>query len=181
MRPLIVFSDLSLDGYMTGREGGLEFLVDDPVLEAESTTELRAVADTIIVGRKSFPGMSAYWTAAEGDVAHWMNTTPKHLLTDDESFDVSAWGNTVLATGDGVEHVRELKAGTGGALVVFGGTATVRSLVAADLVDQYWLKLNPVLTGGGGSPFTGLTEDRRLRLQSARPYPSGAVLLVYTT
>jgi dihydrofolate reductase len=69
-----------------------------------------------------------------------MNATPKVVLSTDSSYDVSAWENSTLAAGGGVDQVRRLKASSGGSLVTFGGVHTVRSLVAANLVDEYWLR-----------------------------------------
>ncbi|WP_433164368.1 dihydrofolate reductase family protein [Kribbella sp. CA-247076] len=180
MRPLIVFSDVTLDGFMTGPDNDLGFMVDDPQLAAEVTGELMAVADTMLWGRTSFTPSGAYWTAAEGELADWMNRTPKVVLSSDSDFDVSSWANSTLAAGDGVDHVRRLKDTTGGSLVVFGGAKTVRSLVAADLVDEYWIKLNPAIVGHGGSMFTDVTDPRSLTLRTARPYPSGTVALIYS-
>jgi hypothetical protein len=77
MKPLIVFSDVTVDGFMAGPDNDLDFMVDDPQLEDELTGMLMSVADTIVVGRKAFPDMAAYWTAADGDLAAWMNATPK--------------------------------------------------------------------------------------------------------
>lgn len=34
---------------------------------------IMAVADIIVFGRKSFPDSAAYWTAADGELAAWMN------------------------------------------------------------------------------------------------------------
>lgn len=181
MRPLIVFSDLTVDGFMAGPDNDLGFVVDDPRLEDELTGELMSVADTIIWGRKAFLGSAAYWTAADGDLAAWMNATPKVVLSTDGSYDVGAWENSTLAVGDGAEQVRRLKASSGGALVVFGGVRTVRSLVAADLVDEYWLKFNPAIVGRGGSMFSDVAERRALTLRSARSFPSGTVAAIYST
>ena len=181
MRPLIVFSDMTLDGFMAGPDNDLDFMADDPQLTSELTGELMSVADTIIWGRRSFGPSAAYWTTAEGDLAAWLNTAPKFVLSSDKSFDVSAWENSTLAAGDGADQVRQLKESTGGSLVVFGGVQTVRSLVAADLVDEYWLKLNPAIVGRGGSMFSEVGERRKLTLNSARSYPSGTVALVYST
>jgi hypothetical protein len=75
MRPLIVFSDLTVDGFMAGPDNDLDFMVDDPQLADELTGELRSVADMIIWGRKSFTPSGAYWTNAEGDLAAWLNAT----------------------------------------------------------------------------------------------------------
>ena len=75
--------------------------------------------------------------------------------------------------------VEELKRMDGGALVVFGGVQTVRSLVGAGLVDEFWLKVNPVAIGQGGPVFAGLEDPAKLELLSARSFPSGTVALVY--
>lgn len=106
--------------------------------------------DTIVWGRKAFAPSAVYWTTADGDLAAWMNATPKVVLSTDGGFHVGAWENSTPAAGDGAEQVRRSKASSGGALVVFGGVRTVRSLVAADLVDEYWLKFNPAIVGRGG-------------------------------
>lgn len=145
------------------------------------TGELMSVADTILFGRKSFPGSAAHWTAVDGDLAAWMNATPKVVLSTDSNYDVGGWENSTLAAGDGVDQVRRLKASSGGALMVFGGVRTVRSLVAADLVDEYWLKLNPAIVGRGGSMFSDVVERRALTLRSARTFPSGTVAAIYST
>lgn len=181
MRALIAFCDVTIDGFMAGPDNDLGFMVEDPKLADEFTGELRSVADTIVWGRKSFEPSGVYWTAADGELADWMNATPKVVLSSDAAFDVSSWENSTLAAGDGVDQVRRLKESAGGSLVVFGGVQTVRSLVAADLVDEYWLKLNPAAVGRGGSMFSDLTEARSLTLRSARSYPSGTVALVYSS
>ena len=181
MRPLIVFSDTTIDGFMAGPDNDLAFMVDDPQLEDELTGMLMSVADTIVVGRKAFPDMAAHWTTADGNLAAWMNATPKIVLSTDASYDVGAWGNSTLVAGDGADQVRRLKASSSGGLLTFGGVHTVRSLVAADLVDEYWLKLNPAIVGRGGSMFSDVVERRTLTLRSASSFPSGAVALIYST
>ncbi len=180
MRPLIVFSDVTLDGFMAGPDNDLGFMVDDPQLADVFTGELMTVADTMLWGRKSFTPSGAYWTAADGELAAWMNRTPKVVLSSDSDVDVSSWENSALAAGDGIDHVRRLKDSSGGSLVVFGGVQTVRSLVAADLVDEYWLKLNPTVVGRGGPMFADVGDPRTLTLRSARSFPSGTVALVYS-
>jgi dihydrofolate reductase len=156
-------------------------MVDDPQLEDELSGMLMSAADTIVVGRKAFPDMAGHWTTADGDLAAGMNATPKVVLSTDSGYDVGAWENSTLAAGDGTDQVRRLKASSGGALVTFGGVHTVRSLVAANLVDEYWLKLNPAIVGLGGSMFSDVVERRALTLRSARSFPSGAVAVIYAT
>ncbi len=181
MRPLIVFADVTVDGFMAGPDNDLDFAVEDPQLLDGFTGELRSVADTIIFGRKSFPETAAYWTTAEGELATWMNKTPKVVLSTDNTFDVNVWENSMLAAGDGVDQVRRLKDATGGAIVAFGGVHTLRSLVAADLVDEYWLKFSPTIIGRGGSMFSEVAERRALTLRSTRSFPSGTIASIYVT
>jgi hypothetical protein len=57
MKPLIVFSDVTVDGFMAGPDNDLGFMVDDPELTDELTGKLMSVADGIVVGRTSFPEM----------------------------------------------------------------------------------------------------------------------------
>jgi len=78
-----------------------------------------------------------------------------------------------VASGDGVEHIRRLKKSSGGALVAFGGVRTLRSLVAANLADEYWLKVSPTIVGRGGSMFSDVIERRSLTLSSTKSFPSG--------
>jgi len=60
MKPLIVFSDVTVDGFMAGPDNDLDFMVDDPQLEDELTGMLMSVADTIVVGRKAFPDIAPF-------------------------------------------------------------------------------------------------------------------------
>jgi hypothetical protein len=72
-----------------------------------------------------------------------------------------------------------LKTRPGQAIVVFGGVETVQKLVAAGLVDEFWLKVNPVATGRGGALLDSGIPAMELELKTARGYPSGKVALIY--
>lgn len=180
MRPLIVSCNVTVDGFMAGPDNDLDFIADDRQLEDELAGKFRSVVDTIVVGRQTFRDMAAYWTTADGDMAAWLNATAKIVLSTDSDTDVSDWDNATLAAGDGVDQVRRLKASSGGALVTFGGVGTLRSLIAADLVDEYWLKVSPAVIGRGRSMFSDMAERRPLTLRSAKSFPSGTVDAVYT-
>ncbi len=93
--------------------------------------------------------------------------------------DVRAPAKHRLSRGDGAAAVEELKRLPVRALVVFGGVRTVRSLVGAGVVDEFWLKVNPVTIGRGGPVFAGLEDPAKLELLSVRSFPSGTVALVY--
>jgi dihydrofolate reductase len=183
MRSLIVSCNATIDGFMSGPDAdpaSLDFIVDDPEQENELAARFRASVDTIVLGRRTFFVMENYWTKVDSGMADWLNTTPKVVLSTDETLDVSSWKNSSLAAGDGVEQVRRLKEADGQSLVIFGGVQAIRSLVAADLVDQYWLKISPVAIGLGSSMFSELAGHRPLKLHSVKGFPSGMIDATYT-
>jgi hypothetical protein len=57
---------------------------------------------------------------------------------------------------------------------------TVRSLVAGNLVDEYWLKVDPAIVVRGGSMISDVVERRALTLRSAKSFPSGAAAVIYS-
>ncbi len=184
MRPLIVSSNMTIDGFIAGPGNdlaSLDFIVPDPEQENELAERFAATADAIVFGRRTFLDMEAYWTKIKSPMADWLTATPKIALSTDPGFDVSSWNNSTLAAGDAVEQVRRIKDTAGRGLVMFGGVRTIRTMVAADLVDEYWLKISPVATGQGSSMFTELTGKRPLTLRSAKSFPSGMIDAVYTT
>jgi hypothetical protein len=84
MKQLIVSCNVTVDGFMAGPDSdlaSLDFIVDDRQLEDDLTGKFRSVADTIVVGRQTFFDMEAYWTTVDSDMAAWLNTTPKIVLS----------------------------------------------------------------------------------------------------
>ena len=181
MKPLTISCNVTVDGFMSGPDNSPEFIVADRQLEDELARKFESDADTIVVGRQTFLDMAACWPAVDSKMAAWLNNTPKLVLSTDRNLDVGAWKNSNVAVGDGVEHVRRLKKSSGGALVAFGGVRTLRSLVSANLADEYWLKVSPTIVGRGGSMFADVIERRPLTLRSTTSFPSGVLALTYAT
>jgi dihydrofolate reductase len=192
MRKLIISCNITVDGFMAGPGGGsppsipkmlssLDFIVDDPEQENDLAARFEEVADTIVFGRKTYVVMQDAWSPLDSRMAAWINGATKVVLSKNPEFDVSIWTNATLAAGDAVEQVRALKESSGGALVMFGGVQTIRAMVNAGLVDEYWLKISPVATGQGSSMFAELSERRNLKLTGVKGFPSGMIDATYTT
>lgn len=179
MKSLIISCNVTVDGFMSGSDKSLDFIVPDRDHEDELAAAFGSVASTIVIGRQTFLDMAAYWPKVDSDMAAWLNGTPKFVLSTDRDFDTSAWKNSTLAAGDGVDQVHRLKETSGGALVAFGGVSTLRSLVAADLIEEYWLKVSPTIVGRGGSMFADVIERRSLTLRSTKSFPTGVLALTY--
>ena len=84
-----------------------------------------------------------------------------------------------MASGDLADEIARLKAADGKPIIAHGGAAFARSLIAADLVDQYMLMVYPVVLGQGLPIFSDVAPLRQLELVSSRVFPKGAVAQIY--
>jgi len=66
MRKVVRFVDTSLDGFMGGPDGELDWMVQDDEVDKEFTTGLRESVDTILTGRVAYQSFEAFWPAAPG-------------------------------------------------------------------------------------------------------------------
>jgi dihydrofolate reductase len=78
-----------------------------------------------------------------------------------------------------MEEVAKLKRQPGKDLIVYGGSSFVSALIAARLIDEFHLFVNPVAIGSGGAIFDGLKQYKPLELKNSIVYNSGIVLLHY--
>jgi dihydrofolate reductase len=76
-------------------------------------------------------------------------------------------------------EVNKLKQQPGKNIIIFGSATAVRSLLKENLVDEFWLFVNPVVMGAGLSFFDGVKNRLVLKLISSRAFASGVVCLHY--
>jgi dihydrofolate reductase len=89
------------------------------------------------------------------------------------------WHNSEPVEGPVEELVRDLKARPGGDIGVHGSIQLAQSLLEAGLIDELQLVIGPAFGFAGRRLFASADDIRRLELLSARPTPSGSVLLAY--
>jgi dihydrofolate reductase len=90
----------------------------------------------------------------------------------------SRWERTTLASGDLPREVKALKTQGGGDMAVFGGAGFASALIAAGLVDEFQLFINPAALGDGERIFDR-GGFRKLRLAGSKAYDSGMVVNRY--
>jgi dihydrofolate reductase len=158
----------SLDGYIAGPKGEIDWILQEPTMD---WTALFAEFDTALLGRRTYeltkqPG-------APGWPAGWRIYLFSTTLAPEQDPDVT------LVRKNAGAAVAALRAGTGRDIWLFGGGSLFRSLLEARQVDIVELAVMPVLLGGGvpflqtGAPIT------RLKLAHAGSSPSGIVVLRY--
>ena len=183
-RRLIVFNNVSLDGYFTdasGQMGWAHSVKPDP--EFQSFVAGNASGKSVLVfGRKTYELMASYWPTAAArqmsqTVADGMNQSAKLVFS--KTLKRAERENTRLVKGDVVTEIRKLKAKRGPNLVILGSGSLVAQLAAADLVDEYQFVLIALALGAGRTLFNGLPHLLKLRLTESRPFANGNVFLRY--
>jgi dihydrofolate reductase len=190
MRKVIVSEFMSLDGVVQAPGGADEDTEGGftrggwthPYWHDEIGVEFdRAMreADALLLGRKTWQiHGGAFEPMAEGDpFGDVMNAIPKYVVSTTLG-DATAWRNSTLIKDNVVEQVRALKEQPGKNILIDGSSVLIHTLARNDLVDEYHLMVYPLVLGGGkklfadGAPLT-------LRLDEARPLPTGVVLMRY--
>ncbi len=191
MRELILTMSMSLDGFVAGPRGEIDWMFGGD--EAAKAWKVATVSDASLhaMGSRTFRDMAAFWPTAGGPFAPPMNRIPKAVFSrqgravlpasdPDAGADAVGWAEAHVAAGDLAVEIAGLKAAADGKpIVAHGGAAFARSLVAADLVDRYALLVHPVVLGTGLPIFADIDRPRRLRLVETTPFPGGSIARVY--
>ncbi len=181
-RPLIWSMGVSLDGFIADRDGKIDWSAPDEELHRFHNEQAAATA-VHLYGRRLYETM-VFWETAEEDperpeverdFARIWKATPKLVFSS--TLD-SVEGRATLAAADPVTEVRRLKAEEGGPLAI-GGAVLAAPLVAAGLVDEYQLFVNPVVLGGGTPFFPPLERRIALELAETRAFGSRVTYLRY--
>jgi dihydrofolate reductase len=154
---------------------------------SEYENRLHEPVDTILLGRKMTNEFVSYWSGVmnkpedpEYAFAKKMIETPKIVFT--KSLNKSEWINTEIATDDLKDEITKLKSqdrGGGGDIIAYGGASFDSSLIKENLIDEFYLFINPVAIGNGKSIFKDLKEIRKFTFIESIAFDSGIVLLHY--
>jgi dihydrofolate reductase len=187
---LRVIEFLSLDGVMQApaspdedteggfRHGGWQRPYVDNVLGA-TAAEGMAATDAYLFGRKTYEKMAANWPKAPEDdpYARHLNSTPKYVAST--TLKTLEWENSILLEGDVADEAAKLKQEPGGNIAVLGSGQLVQTLIAHDLVDEYFLGVFPIVLGGGKRLFRDTDVPKKLSLVDSKTTSTGGVLLTY--
>lgn len=184
MRPLTVFNNVSLDGYIADAKSDMSWAYQSPT-DDEWNAFVSGNAQgggALLFGRVTYDMMAGYWPtpaaqAAMPAVAEGMNRMPKYVFS--RSMTQPAWQHTTVLKGDIAAAVRKLKSEPGPGIVILGSASIVAQLTGAGLIDEYQLVVHPVALGGGKTMFAGLKQPVRFKLTSSRTFRNGNVVLSY--
>ena len=185
MRKIISFMHLSLDGFVAGPNGEMSWVKVDQEL-FEFVGKRISEGDTALYGRVTYQMMEGYWptaadkpTATKHDINHsrWYKQVHKVVLS--KTMKDAALTNTTIITDQLSDRIHEIKLQPGNDILFFGSPTATHALMQQNLIDGYWLFVNPVLLGKGIPLFVDIKEQTKLKLLSTRPFSSGVVELNY--
>ncbi len=177
---------MSIDGCIAGPNGEMDWLVWDDKYK-EYINKLIESVDTILMGHKTVDGFISYWSDVMDKpddpddpwkaFAKKMIETPKVVFT--KTLNKSEWINTDIATGDLKDEIAKIKSQNGKDIIVYGGASFDSSLIKENLIDEFYLFINPVAIGNGKTIFKDLNGIRKFTLIESRAFDCGIVLLNY--
>jgi dihydrofolate reductase len=195
MRKLIAALQTSVDGFIEGPKGELDWAMAEDEETWRDVFQMLDSVDTCILGRVMYPDYEQYWMAVlanptaplplsgkpatknEIKYARWADKTP-HIVVS-KTLDGAAWKTTRIVRD--LEEIRKLKQQPGKNMHVVGGATLVGGLMNAGLIDEVRLTINPLVLGGGKALFKDVKERQALKFIQAKPLKSGKVSLTYNT
>jgi len=194
-RKIIAALQVSVDGSIEGPNGEMDWATAEDEDSWKDIFEMLSHIDTLILGRRMYPGYEQYWLAVlanpdgvlpfsgrvasknEIDYARFADRTPHIVLS--KTLDKVSWKTTRIVRD--VEEIRRLKQQSGKDIYAVGGATLVSSLMNLGLIDEIQLLVNPLILGGGKALFKDVKDRQTLKLVQAKPLKSGKVSLIYST
>jgi len=194
-RKIIAALQVSVDGSIEGPNGEMDWAMAEDEDSWKDIFEMLSHVDTLILGRRMYPGYEQYWLAVlanpdgvlpfsgrvasknEIDYARFADRTPHIVLS--KTLDKVSWKTTRIVRD--VEEIRRLKQQSGKDIYAVGGATLVSSLMNLGLIDEIQLLVNPLILGGGKALFKDVKDRQTLKLVQAKPLKSGKVSLIYGT
>ncbi|HZM31428.1 MAG TPA: dihydrofolate reductase family protein [Acidimicrobiales bacterium] len=191
---IVINEFISLDGVVQapgGKEedpdggfqhGGWSMPYFDVDVMGSAIDEASKRVGALLQGRRTWQVMAGAWPNRAGDpFADWMNSVQKYVVSDTlTEDDTAAWTpTTIIRGGDLAQDISALREQEGGDLSVMGSASLVRALLAADLVDELNLMIEPVTLGGGKTIFPEDGQLRGFQLASVTPATTGVLVARY--
>ncbi|WP_433467824.1 dihydrofolate reductase family protein [Spirillospora sp. CA-128828] len=183
MRNVTYSMNVSLDGYIADPDGGLDWGAPSEEVFRSWIDEIRGVG-VHLLGRRLYETM-LYWETADQDPSlddsklEWAglwNPLPKVVFSNTLS---AVQGNARLASGGLAEEIERLRAEPGEGDIAIGGATLAAEAAALGLIDEYRVRVYPVLVGGGLPFFPQHERQVDLELVETRTFSSSVVYLRY--
>jgi dihydrofolate reductase len=182
MRKLIYSMGVSLDGFIAGPAGEIDWSAPDEELHLFHNQQMQEIG-THLCGRRLYEAMTYWDTVDDGssapahelEFARIWQAMPKIVFSKALE---KVEGNARLVRDDVAQEVSALKEQPGKDLAA-GGARLGSTLTELGLIDEYRLFVSPVVLGGGTRYLPALNERIDLELVETRTFGSRVVYIRY--
>ncbi len=178
---------ISLDGFVAGPNGEMDWIKVDEEL-FDYVGKRISEGDTALYGRVTYQMMEDYWPTA-GDkpnatrhaIEHskWYSKVHKVVLS--KTLKGSGWTNTKIISDNLSDNINEIKQQGSKEILLFGSPTATHSLIQLNLIDGFWLFVNPIILGRGIPLFVDIKDKIKLKLlPTTRQFACGVTEMNYT-
>lgn len=188
---------ISLDGFVAGPKGELNWVkVDEEIFDYVGVRISQG--DTAMYGRVTYQMMEKYWptagdkpAATKHEIEHskWYKKAHKIVLSrtmkETGPMPIGLSETEIISDNlpDRINEIKHSSPASGGngseEILLFGSPSATHSLIQMDLIDGYWLFVNPIILGRGIPLFTDIQDKIKLILLNTRPFTCGVTELNY--
>lgn len=186
MRNIISFMHISLDGFVAGPNGEMDWItVNNEIFD--HIEKRIGKGNAALYGRVTYGMMESYWptaadkpNASRHDINHskWYENAHKIILS--KTMKGTDLKNTTIISDNISENIKKIKQQSGEEILLFGSPTATHALMEQDLIDGYWLFVNPVILGRGIPLFKDSGSKTKLNLVGTHQFSSGVTELNYT-
>ncbi|MCL4517906.1 MAG: dihydrofolate reductase family protein [Thaumarchaeota archaeon] len=184
MRQLIIDIIMSLDGYYTDLNNNIDWF-DFSTEEQEWSKDILRRADTLVFGRRTYEEFSTFWPTPKPEaigfdpyIIQRLNEMPKIIFS--KSLTEASWKPSTIMKDENLPGViSKLKNESGKCILVIGSGSLVAALAKEGLVDEYRIRIRPIILGAGKPLFIDRNARHPLELVSSQAFNNGVLGLHY--
>lgn len=174
-RKIILNLAISLDGYICGSDGAIDWIVGDGDKKGDTDTQFDFSAflnsiDTIVMGKKG------YEDAPDGSLDAYLSH--KIYVASNEELE-NAGDNIEIINGDVVSQIESVREQLGKDIWIYGGAGLADYFIKADVIDEYIIGVIPTILGSGRKLFLENNPTIKLHLNETT-VQKGIIILKYS-
>ena len=197
MKKVILSMQMSLDGFIEGPAGEMDWIVYDDEEQWANLFSILESVDLIVVGAGMYPGYVNHWRSVLSNPDAPSNQVKYSRLAENiqhivfsktldridpmapKGYDGGWKKNTSIMKGEVKEEMLKLKQQSGKNILLFGGASLAKSFINLGLIDEYRLVMNQLILGKGKRFFYNINQRHGLKLITGTIFKSGATMLYY--
>lgn len=166
MRPLVCFIATSLDGYIAGPNGEIDWLLTD---QDYGYRPFYTSVDTVVMGRKTYDLCLTFGEYPYPGIPNYVWSRTRHGKDEHATF----WSGNLAGL------LKKLKQQEGKTIWLVGGSALVGEAITYDLLDELIVSIHPLVLGDGVPLFPRGLPKTQFQLVTSESFSTGLVQVTY--